>query len=326
VRILEGLESLKGLDLTARHGKGAIERRSATIVGVFDGVHLGHQRLLHELSELASEHEALPTVVTFRTHPEELLRGTTVPWIVSLEHRLRLLRRAGVRRVLQLDFDERVRSMSAREFTERILVVLRTRALLLGYDSAIGKDREGTFERMTVLGAEYGFVVRRGSVFTVDGEPVSSTAIRRAIRAGDLALAHRMLGRWPGAFGTVVRGDARGRDLGFPTANLLPETDVLPPPGVYAVEAIVDGATLPGVANLGSRPTFAAGTATPAHSPAARPVLEVHLIDFRGDLYGHVLEIGFVARLRDERRFDDPHALEAQIARDVEAARTVLAS
>ncbi|MGA0867740.1 MAG: riboflavin biosynthesis protein RibF [Planctomycetota bacterium] len=319
MRVLEGLHSLDGLDLTAGHGPDSIESRSAVLVGVFDGVHLGHQRLLHELSELASETGALPTVVTFRNHPDEVLRGQPVDWIASLTHRLRLLRRAGVRRVLLLSFDDALRAMTARDFVERILVRgLRSRGLLLGYDSAIGRNREGTPERLSELGQEFGFVVRQGSRFAVDGQPVSSTAIRQAIRAGDLALSHRMLGRWPQAFGEVIHGDARGRTLGFPTANLVPQSLVLPPPGVYAVEVLVEGETLPGVANLGSRPTFD----DEAHGTAPR--LEVHVLDFTGDLYGHTLEVSFVAHLRPERRFEDAKALEAQIRIDVDAARQAL--
>ena len=327
MRIVEGARALDALDLEAAHGAGSIESRSAVIVGVFDGVHLGHLRLLHELLELASQTRSLPTLVTFRNHPDELLRGERVEWIVSLPHRLRLLRRAGVRRVMLLDFDEELRSMSARAFTERILVGgLRTAGLLLGYDSAIGKNREGSPERMTALGAEFGFEVRQGSRFVVDGQPVSSSAIRSAILRGVLALCHRMLGRWPQAFGEVRHGDQRGRSLGFPTANVTPQSLVLPPAGVYAIEAIVGGETIQGVANLGSRPTFARGDAAGAAGTGdAAPGLEVHLFDFDGDLYGQLLEVSFLARLRGERRFASVDELRTQIGLDAAAAKAALA-
>ncbi|MHC5062807.1 MAG: riboflavin biosynthesis protein RibF, partial [Planctomycetota bacterium] len=285
MRVIEGLAALDETDLVALHGE-AIEARSAVLVGVFDGVHLGHQRLLHELLELASELGCLPTVVTFRNHPDELLSGRKVDWLVSLPHRMRLLRRAGVGRVLLLDFDEELRNFSAEDFCQRILVKgLRTRGLLLGYDSAIGKDRRGTPERLTELGKEQGFVVRPGSIFEVDGSPVSSSAIRAAIKAGELERAMRMLGRWPGAYGKVVSGDGRGRGLGFPTANVQPESPVLPPRGVYAVEVIHDGESYQGVANLGLRPTFGEGE----EKGDEGAVLELHLLDFEGDLYGHTL-------------------------------------
>ncbi len=322
MRILDGLAALDGLDLAAVHGQGAIEAASAVLIGVFDGVHLGHQRLLFELVELGSSTRALPTVVTFRNHPDELLAGERVEWLVSLPHRLRLLRRAGVGRVLLLDFDETLRDVDARGFTERILVRgLRTKALLLGHDAAIGKDREGDKPRMEQLGAEFGFSVAEGTRVAVDGKPISSTAIREAIRAGDLALAHRMLGRWPQAYGEVVHGDGRGKALGFPTANVIPQSLVLPPAGVYAVEVLVRGESRCGVANLGSCPTFGGPDAA-----SDAPRLEVHVFDFAGDLYGAVLEVSFVARLRGERRFAGASELTAQIARDVDAARAVFRS
>lgn len=314
MQLIEGLDALA---TTALGGSGdGLDAHSVVCVGVFDGVHLGHQRLLHELSELASELEGVPTVVTFRQHPDLLLRGSAPPLLVSVPHRLRLLRRAGVERLLLLDFDARVRDISAQRFAELVLRDgLHARGLLLGYDSALGRDREGTPARFRELGAQLGFVVREARSFTVDGRPVSSTAIRAAITAGDLARAHRLLGRWPSAFGAVVTGDGRGRTLGFPTANVLPQTPVLPPHGVYAVTVIHGGETFPAVANLGVRPTLGGGS-------AAR--LEVHLLDYSGDLYGATLEVCFQARLRDEQRFDDLEALRTQIEHDARRARDVL--
>ncbi|MCC6784771.1 MAG: riboflavin biosynthesis protein RibF [Planctomycetes bacterium] len=322
MRLIEGLAALDRIDLAANHGDSAIESRSAVLVGVFDGVHLGHQRLLFELVELGSATRSLPTVITFRNHPDELLRGRSVDWIVSLPHRLRLLRRAGIGRVLLLEFDAALRDLDPAAFTERVLVRgLRTQALLLGHDAAFGRHRAGTRDALEALGREHGFLVREGTRVSVDGQPISSTAIRAAIRAGDLALAHRMLGRWPQAFGEVVHGDGRGRELGFPTANIVPQSLVLPPAGVYAVEVLVLGETRPGVANLGSCPTFSTADGGPR-----APRLEVHLLDFDADLYGKPLEVSFLARLRDERRFADAAALRAQIARDLAAARDVFRS
>lgn len=317
MKVIEGLRALDDIDLGTLHGDG-IDAHSAVLVGIFDGVHLGHQRLLHELLELASELKCLPTVVTFRNHPDEFLRGEQIDWLVSLPHRLRLLRRCGVRRIALLDFDAELRDLSARAFAERILVKgLSCRGLLLGYDSAIGKNREGTASKMTEYGKQLGFALRSGSIFEVDGSPVSSSAIRAAIAKGDLQHAERMLGRWPSAYGKVVPGAGRGKELGFPTANIEPESPVLPPKGVYAVEVIHDGELLHGVANLGTRPTFGGD----ADAPAA---LEVHLLDFHGDLYGSTLEIGFCALLRPERRFANRAELSAQIQADVSAARAAL--
>lgn len=320
--VLEGLGALDRADLVGRHGADSPEARSATLVGVFDGVHLGHQRLLHELLEMASRLDATPTVVTFANHPDELLRGKRADWITSLPHRLRLLRRCGARRVVLLAFDDELRAMTAAEFTDRVLVRgLHSRGLLLGHDGAIGRDREGSYDRLRELGDQHGFEVRKAEALLLDGQPISSTAIREAIRAGRLEAAQRLLGRWPAAFGEVVEGDRRGRTLGFPTANVVAQSLVLPPPGVYAVQAVHDGDEYPGVANLGARPTF---DDTTKADPTSPPRLEVHLLDFDEDLYGTTLEVQFVARIRDERKFADLAALERQIATDAAAARGIL--
>lgn len=317
MRLIDGLDALLALDLAATYGT-APASRSVVAVGVFDGVHLGHQRLLHELLEMASALQGMPTVVTFANHPDQVLHGQAPPPLCSVPHRLRLLRRAGVLRLVLLQFEPRLQNMTPREFTQRILVDrLHTRGLLLGYDSALGKDRAGTPQCFRELGAEFGFQVHTGAPFEVDGQAVSSTAIRAAIAQGDLARAQRFLGRLPGALGTVVHGDGRGQRLGFPTANVRTQPGALPPAGVYAVEAIVDGATHPAVANLGTRPTFAGAD---AHGP----VLEVHILDFAGDLYGRELEITFRQRLRGEQKFADVAALQAQITKDVAAARAAL--
>lgn len=315
MRLVEGLDALRELDLASIYGEESPSSRSVVAVGVFDGVHLGHHRLLHQLLEMASALQAMPTVVTFDNHPDQVLRGDAPPPLCSVTHRLRLLRRAGVLRLVLLRFEPRLQQMTARAFAEDVLLRgLRARGLLLGYDSALGKDREGTPARFAQLGEELDFEVRTGEPFEVGGDPISSTRIREAIASGDLASAHRCLGRFPGALGEVVHGDARGRTLGFPTANLALQPGALPPPGVYAVEAILGGETYAAVANLGTRPTFASGG----------PSLEVHLLDFDGDLYGKELEVSFRALLRDERRFDGPAELAEQIARDVAAARQSL--
>lgn len=319
MRLIEGLDALRALDLAAIYGD-ASPSHSVVAVGVFDGVHLGHQRLLHELLEMSSVLHGLPTVVTFNNHPDQVLRGEAPPQLISVPHRLRLLRRAGVQRLVLLDFEPRLQNMTPREFaTDVLLGCLHTRGLLLGYDSALGKDRAGTPDCFRQLGAELGFEVRVGARFELDGTPVSSTKIRQAIASGDLTLANRFLGRFPGAMGTVVPGDARGRRLGFPTANVVPQPCALPPNGVYAVDAILDGQTFPAVANLGVRPTFAGG-----QRGADTRSLEVHLLDFHGDLYGRELEVSFRRFLRPERRFPDAAALRAQIAEDIAAARQAL--
>ena len=313
--LIEGLDALRDLDLVSIYGDQDQNSHSVVAVGVFDGVHLGHQRLLHQLLEMASALGGMPTVVTFANHPDQVLHGTAPPLIVSVPHRLRLLRRCGVLRLVQLQFEPRLQNMTAREFAEELLVEkLRTRGLLLGYDSALGKNRQGTPQHFRDLGSEFGFQVATGAPFEVDGQPVSSTAIRQAIGEGDLARARRFLGRFPGALGKVVHGEARGRALGFPTANVALTSGALPPTGVYAVEAVVDGASYAAVANLGTRPTFDIGDSC----------LEVHLLDFAGDLYDRELEVTFRQLLRRERKFAGADDLKAQIGKDVAAARACL--
>ena len=318
MRLIEGLDALLALDLRASYGE-SLASRSAVAVGVFDGVHLGHHRLLQQLLEMASALQSVPTVVTFANHPQQVLRGNAPPLLVSVPHRLRLLRRAGVQRLVLLEFDPRVRDMTARAFAAEVLHRrLRARGLLLGYDSALGKDREGTPQRFRELGGEFDFEVHTGAPFELDGQPVSSTEIRNAIARGDLDLAQRFLGRFPGALGKVVHGADRGRSLGFPTANVAMQSAALPPEGVYAVEAIVDGAEFPAVANLGPKPTFA------ADEGEVQAGLEVHILDFDADLYGRELEVVFRRRLRDIERFDGVDALKAQITADIAAARRLL--
>lgn len=317
MRLIEGLDALMALDLLAIYGETPASH-SVVAVGVFDGVHLGHQRLLHQLLEMSSALQGMPTVVTFANHPDQVLHGQAPPLVVSVPQRLRLLRRAGVNRLVLLQFEARLQNMTPRVFAEQILVGrLCARGLLLGYDSALGKDRAGTPQAFRELGRELGFQVHAGEPFEVDGQAVSSTAIRAAITSGDLAQAHRLLGRFPGTMGTVERGAARGKRLGFPTANLVPLPGALPPHGVYAVEAIVDGVARPAVANLGVRPTFTGAGPAPV-------LLEVHMLDFDGDLYGRELEVTFRQLLRSEQKFADVDALRAQIARDVAAARATL--
>lgn len=296
---------------------------SVVSVGVFDGVHLGHQEILRRNLEAARRLGARATVVTFRQHPKSVLLGRAPRTLTSLEHRLELFRRAGVEHTVALTFDDELRSIPAEEFARRYLSeTLRARALVLGFDSKFGRGREGTPDFLARLGHAVDVV---GQV-VVGGRPVSSTAIREAVELGDLEGAAAMLGRPVAVYGEVVAGDKLGRHIGFPTANLDLHHELHPPVGVYAVRARVVrygrethvGPALAGVANIGFRPTIEGAR-------PETPRIEVHLIDFADDLYGEHVELEFAARLRAERRFDGLAALQAQIALDVEEARSVLA-
>lgn len=289
-------------------------------IGVFDGVHLGHRAILAANLRRARELGARSTVLTFRRHPKRLLLGHEPKTLTSLEHRLELFRRAGIEHAVVLTFDERLRQVSAEAFVRDLLLTgLAARAFALGFDSKFGRDRSGTPELLRSMGLDVEVV---GQVL-VGGRAVSSTAIREAVELGDLEGAARMLGRRVGVLGTVVRGDALGRQIGFPTANLNLHHELHPPAGVYAcnVRRIErDGtisATWRAAANIGTRPTVAGA--------AREPRVEVHLFDFAGDLYGAQLEVEFVAKLRAERRFGSLDELRRQISSDVTAARAALA-
>ncbi len=291
-------------------------------VGVFDGVHLGHQAILAANVARARELGARPTVVTFRGHPKELLLGRAPRTLTTLRHRLALFRRAGIEHTVALTFDERLRGTPAEQFAREVLAErLGTRALVLGFDSKFGRDRAGTPELLARLGYDVQVVPK----VQVGERAVSSTAIREAVELGDLPAAERMLGRRVSVFGDVVRGASLGRELGFPTANLDLHHELHPPPGVYAcrVRRIGPGdvedvrSVHAAVCNIGYRPTVES-------TRPERPLVEVHLFDFEDDLYGEELELEFVRHLRPERRFPDVEALREQIARDSRAAREVL--
>lgn len=298
-----------------------------TSVGVFDGVHLGHQSILEANVARAAALGAEPTVVTFAEHPKAVLLGRAPRTLTTLEHKLALLWRSGIRHAVVLTFDGALRDTSADDFSERILERgLGTRAFVLGFDSKFGRDRQGGPESLRGRGHE----VEIAAKVMVGQRAVSSTVIRESVELGDLDGASRMLGRPVTIYGEVVPGEALGRRLGFPTANLDLFHELRPPEGVYACRAHVvpppseGGAPDPrervgsydAVANIGRRPTVAA--------EGAGPLVEVHLLDFDGDLYGQRIELEFASRLRAEQRFDSLDELQAAITDDVARARRVL--
>lgn len=306
------IESFDLAKLPPADGRGAV-----VSIGVFDGVHLGHQAILAANVARARQLSARATVVTFAGHPKKLLLGREPRTLTSLEHRLELFRRARIEHTLALTFDEALRELSAEDFVARVLVDrLQARAFVLGFDSKFGKDQRGGPEMLQRLGHDVQVVDQ----VLVGARAVSSTAIREAIELGDLAGARRMLGRPVSVLGSVVHGDGRGRGLGFPTANLDLHHELHPPQGVYAGRAQILGepALHAAVANIGVRPTLAQGE--------PRVVVEVHLLDRAGDLYGRQIEFQFSARLRGEQRFSGPEELARQIARDLALAREALAS
>ena len=286
---------------------------SVVAIGNFDGVHRAHQRLLQSLRTHSRVLSSEATVVTFEPHPQSYFQPDVVlARLSSAREKLELLQRYGVDRVIALRFNDQLAALSAEAFVKHYLVdVLAVSHVVVGYDFGFGAGRAGTAEQLEALGKDHGFGVTRVPAVILDGEEIGSTRIRLALRRGDLSLAERLLGRPYTLSGRVAYGDQRGRSWGFPTANL-PLTRHNPPlRGVYAVE--VEGAadrSLPGVANLGLRPTVGAN----------RLLLEVHLIEFDGALYGKRLRVTFRKQIRTEKKFNSFDALQLQIRKDTDAA------
>lgn len=306
-------------------GLGALpDEPLAVTVGVFDGVHRGHSLVLAATVAAGVAHRAAPTVITFEPHPDAVIRGAPPCLLTDPAERIERIAAAGVRCVVLQPFDGELASWPAERFVAAIAHGGRLRALVMSPESAFGRDRGGTIEAMRELGSAGGFEVVEVAPLAVGGERVSSSTIRRAVESGRLSVVRRLLGRPYAVVGTIVAGDRRGRTLGYPTANFsFAEPVALPPDGVYAVRITWGGTAVlgptdraDGVASLGIRPTFGAG---------AR-VLEVHLFDFDGDLYGQRMRVEFVRRQRGERRFRDAQELIAQMDRDAARARTLLAT
>lgn len=290
-------------------------RSTALSIGNFDGVHLGHRALLERLRALAGSEGLLPAVLTFEPHPREFFAPRTAPARLStLREKLEMLAEEGVALTCVQRFDAGFAALTAEDFIERVLVgALKTAILIIGDDFRYGAGRKGDLAMLEEAGARHGFRVERMGGVKLDGERVSSSAVRAALFAGEMERAARLLGRPYALDGRVVQGDRLGRSLGFATANIRVKHDRAPLSGVFAVEVrgLEDGPRR-GVANLGVRPSA---------NQVARPLLEVHLFDFCADIYGAHLNVRFNHKLRDEKRFPSFAALRAQIARDVESAR-----
>lgn len=303
--------TFESFDEFAQQGARFSASRPVVSVGSFDGVHLGHQYILNELVEWARREHAPAVVVTFRTHPREVMTGIEMPSLNSPEHKLRLLSKAGVDVIIMVEFDERLQKMTARQFMEQC--IQGARGMLVGFNNRIGKDGEGTFDVLRGIGHELGIEVRQSERIEVSGEAMSSSAIRKHVATGDFLWARKMLGRPFSIVGTVLKGDARGGKIGFPTANLALRKLAHPPQGVYGVRVKHDGRWHLGAANIGTRPTVDPGR--------VEPLLEIHVLDFDGDLYGQEIEVEFLFRVREEKKFSGLEELKAQLARDVKAIR-----
>jgi len=306
------MELIRGIhNLRERH------RGSVVTIGNYDGVHRGHQHLLAAAREKARALGVPATVVTFEPTPREYFEGDAAPSrLMRLREKIEALPLYGIDRAVILRFDRRMQNISAQEFINRLLVNgLGTRHLVVGHDFHFARKREGNLATLREQGALHGFSVEEVDRFLVDGERVSSSLVREALGRGDLRRAESLLGRPYRIAGRVRLGQQLGRKLGYPTANLALHRKVVPLWGIFAVR--VSGAGLvdhPAVVSLGTRPTI----------NGTDPLLEVHVFDFEGDLYGRYLDVDFVQRLRDEKKFESLDALVEQMHKDAAQARRVL--
>ncbi|MCU0310024.1 MAG: bifunctional riboflavin kinase/FAD synthetase [Acidimicrobiales bacterium] len=299
---------------------------TAVTIGAYDGVHRGHRAVIATVRELAHDRGLATAVVTFDRHPASVVRPESAPLLLTdLDQKLELLAECGVDYTLVVHFDEARSKEPAAEFVTDVLVgCLNASAVAVGEDFHFGHRRSGNVELLRSMGAELGFEVVGHDLVGVDGQaaedPVSSTRVRAALRAGDLDAATTMLGRHHEVRGVVAHGDGRARELGYRTANVaVPESICLPADGIYAAWYVLpDGTRWPTAVSLGRRPTF--------YEFADTSLLEAHLVDFDGDLYGQPARVQFVEYLRPELKFDSVDALVTQMGLDVDQARDLLAA
>lgn len=289
-------------------------------IGVFDGVHRGHQAVISTSARHAHSANGTPVVVTFDPHPAKILRPNDAPHLITAtQHKIGLIRALGVAHLLIIPFNLEFAATPPDEFVRQLVHHAKPlREICVGHEWSFGKNRAGNLHLLKELGARLEFNVIGIPPVMVNGNVVSSTAIRQAVEGGDFDRAAEMLGRPYGVLGTVTGGERLGKKLGFPTANLSAHSEQFPPNGVYLAEAWIDGVLYHGVVNLGFRPTVARGE--------PQRILEIHLLDFDRDIYGQDVEVRFLHYMRAEKKFDDLDALVRQIDADVQQARKLCAA
>lgn len=283
-------------------------------IGNFDGMHLGHQSIITQLQGLAEQYRVPATLIVFEPHPKEFFgKAPDVARLSRLREKILLAERYGIDRILCLHFDTRLAECPAEDFIRQTLVdKLRVKALVVGADFRFGQGRRGDVAMLESASRQYGFSLHEANKVEQEGRRVSSTWVRACLAGGDLSGAKKLLGRHYSMCGRIAHGDKRGRDIGFPTANIFLHRKKSPLYGVYAVKMYgLNESAYCGVANLGNRPTV----------DGTRTLLEVHLFDFDRDVYGEYVRVEFCAKIRDEKRFDSFDELKAQIALDVKRAR-----
>lgn len=302
------MEFIRGLhNLKSKHCGNVVT------IGNFDGIHLGHQKLLQELIAKARELKLPATVITFEPQPNEYFNRSKIPpRLTRLREKLLILQNLGIDRVLCLRFNQTLANLTAEQFIENILInALGIHQLIIGDDFRFGHARKGDLALLQQYAEKHNFIAEGMASFILDGERISSTRIRKALEIGDLKTAQQLLGRPFFMSGKVAHGEKRGRIIGFPTANIHLHRRAVPILGVYVVKMYLDNKVIQGVANVGNRPTVG-GT---------RSLLEVHLFDFNQDIYGRHVEVEFIHKLRDEKKYESFELLKQQIFKDAEQAR-----
>lgn len=292
------------------------DERNVLTAGTFDGLHRGHCFILDSLKDFAARRQGVPTVVTFEPHPQLVLARPDRPPIqilTTIDQKIERIRRQGIEKLVIIPFTREFSQLTSEEYVTKILYErIGMQGIVIGYDHGFGRGREGGIHTLQALGAQCGFWVEQLPPFKVDGEVISATRIRNALKTGDIEHANMLLGYAYTVQGTVVKGDGRGRQLGFPTANieLVNIHQLLPANGVYVAAARLGSRLYRGMANVGRRPTF----------NGAHVTLEIHLFDFSETVYGESIEVSFFHRLRDERKFESVHALVSQLHQDRDAS------
>lgn len=291
-----------------------IQGPTVLTLGVFDGLHLGHQAIMQTVVTRADNCQAIPTAITFDPHPRAVLHPDNAPPLLqTLDQRLASFEILGIKQAIVIRFDKSFAAQDAEEYLREILFRrLDAKEIYLGHGFAFGKKRQGNIELLRAVSKELGFVADEVGEVKLRGTRISSSRIRALLKEGKINLARRMLGRPYGIEGAIIKGDQRGRTIGFPTANLKPQNRVVPKFGVYATATLIDGVWRKGVTNIGVRPTF---------EEDSEPSVETFIFDFEGDLYGRVLRKRFLHRIRDEKKFSGIDELKTQIAADVAEAK-----
>ena len=292
-----------------------IENSTSATIGNFDGVHVGHKKIIAAVKEEAKQKGLSSCVITFHPHPQKVLQNIDIPLLVPIRERLKLLEKEGVDVVACYTFTKDIAKIPAKDFVTDILIgKLNLKHLIVGPGFSFGRKREGNLDLLDKMGKEYDFDTEVVETALIDGEIVSSTAIRNLVREGNMVKAGKFLGYNFYIEGQVKEGERRGRQIGFPTANLDTDWDILPKVGVYATLAHVDGIVLNSITNVGYRPTFGNNEL----------VIETHIFNFNEDIYNKRIEVEFVDRVRDEQKFNGPQALVEQIKKDVDRVNVIL--